>query len=1171
MRRPHPHIHGSTMATALVVAMLVASTSDGQQGISPDQFSEQHDLQAGFESPHTKWAKPYAGGKTRVAFFCGAYQYQPRFLIIEPMQRFEIEPTAVYAATRYAAGFFKNEPMVLGDEMGVTRMMATLDSAFDCYVITERFFGKLLPEEARYKILRRVSEGAGLVVIGADPFELLHADFRDAQPDPRVADLGGVETYGIGRGRAIRFKAAAPHMADVVGAMVGIDLQCEQMGRAILWAARKLPKLRMEIDAPVEVRRVGLDKASIRLIWSEHDRGDQVVAGVWVRGPDGRRVSVDERIILREAGGTARLRFPKSLAGGAWSIEAQATADGVVESWAVRRLTVQSDVSIGLTFDRGGRKNSDGSRERGEPITGRVAIGGVADMAGAVLRLEAIDAHGRILYRHDRAARPDMGFVIPTAKSTPSLLRIGAELRIDGRAVGKSSLPKRAQHAGHYMLMTTRNHERFNFLVWGKTYNQKLRTYMAQSLADLGVTAQLETVTDWESAAGGLSWVAYATGIRQQLEESGVSEHGSWSDDAAMNEWVEKVVAGTQPARDLGALIYSLGDENDTLLADRSERDLIAYREFLGGVYPNIDALNESWGARFASFDEVTLSNPDDLSETTALQAGNTPRWWDRRTFMRHNYAMLCRRFQNAFEKVDPGARVGFEGAGWMDDNIDLLARSVRFWGPYSHQTMQVVSSITGPDFLAGQWGHGWRLALHGSRMFGWWRVDNEGAVHSSLTGPDMAIRPMHRAEIDNLRVWLEGLGMALMHWQRQDDGVVMLHSFASANATQIAAGPSYGRMAPWTDDQSSHGAWHRNLRAAGRQFRYVTDGMLDRGEWDGRDDKLLILSRAEALSESQAQVIRGFVRAGGTVIADVRPGLFNERMKPQDAGQLDDLFGVRHTGNFEAVKRPLRFDGGTPVSEAPQVEVNPGLEPAGGTPAEALGDTPAIIFHQVGRGRAILLNFTMRSFPKLDAADAPAGAVDLFESLLDTAGVSSRFTATDGDGRRLRHIEIMRWRSGRRQIVAFFRPKIEGDTSKAKQSVVCRLGDSQIVTDLRTGASSRSTTWQTELAPGDATVLLLTSERPQPPQISIPAVVRRGSVARFRVEVAGKVHRVLRVRARSPDGREARPFRRMERFNGESIEMDFPIAINEAVGAWSLTATDVTTGLKSTARFNVE
>ena len=86
-----------------------------------------------------------------------------------------------------------------------------------------------------------------------------------------------------------------------------------------------------------------------------------------------------------------------------------------------------------------------------------------------------------------------------------------------------------------------------------------------------------------------------------------------------------------------------------------------------------------------------------------------------------------------------------------------------------------------------------------------------------------------------------------------------------------------------------------------------------------------------------------------------------------------------------------------------------------------------------------------------------------------------------------------------------------------------------------------------------------------------MPQVVRQGSTARARVELTGKIHRVLRVTVRSPDGREARAFRRMQRLTGESVEMQFPIAFNEATGVWSLTVTDVTTGLKDTAQFTVE
>ena len=754
-------------------------------------------------------------------------------------------------------------------------------------------------------------------------------------------------------------------------------------------------------------------------------------------------------------------------------------------------------------------------------------------------------------------------------------MRLAAEVYVAGKPLQTVELAPLGPFRGTYVMLTTRHHDQFNFMMWGKTYNQTLRPYMAQVLSDVGVTAQLAPTADWEASAGGLSWVAYATGIRYALKDDGLPERGSWNDDEAMNKWVQEVVGKTQPAREMGALIYSLGDENDTFGADKSEYDLAAYRKYLAKVYPSIKELNENWGSSFESFDKVILSDPDDLTEATALREKNYPRWWDRRAYMRYNYAMLCDRFLKAFDKVDPGARVGFEGAGWMEDDIDLLTKVTTFWGPYSHLAMQVVSSITPPDYIAGAWsGASWPLALHGGRQFGWFRVDNEGAVHVSFLGPDMALRPMHQERLGGMQIWLHGLGTALMHWDRQDDGIVMLYSFPSSNATHLEPGRSYGGMGFGMGEETdyNHWAWHRNLRASGVQFRYVTEGMLDRGEWDGSSDKLLILSQIEALSPGQVNAIRQFVEKGGTVIADVRPGLYSNHMKPQREGLLDDLFGVRHARNAAAEKRTMGFKGklgrrGISGTVA-DVEVNPGVEFAGADALGGAGNTPVMFINKVGKGKAILLNFTMRSFPWLDSTSAPKDAGMTFDALLAAASVKPQIEVTDEAGERQRDIEVVRWRDGEREVLALYRPA--GENAK-DHMVVCRLSEPQVVTNLRTGACVKATgQYYTTIRPDEATFLLLSADEPLTPEVSMPKTVARGETVKVAVKLDGPKYRCLRLAATGPDGKDVRAFRRVEKVQDKTVTLDVPIALNEALGEWTLSLTDATTGRSAEARFTV-
>ena len=58
-------------------------------------LEQEQEIRASFVTPHTKWAKPYAGGTTRVLFFSDYKNTQARE-IVELMQRFEVQADAAY-------------------------------------------------------------------------------------------------------------------------------------------------------------------------------------------------------------------------------------------------------------------------------------------------------------------------------------------------------------------------------------------------------------------------------------------------------------------------------------------------------------------------------------------------------------------------------------------------------------------------------------------------------------------------------------------------------------------------------------------------------------------------------------------------------------------------------------------------------------------------------------------------------------------------------------------------------------------------------------------------------------------------------------------------------------------------------------------------------------------
>ena len=329
---------------------------------------------------------------------------------------------------------------------------------------------------------------------------------------------------------------------------------------------------------------------------------------------------------------------------------------------------------------------------------------------------------------------------------------------------------------------------------------------------------------------------------------------------------------------------------------------------------------------------------------------------------------------------------------------------------------------------------------------------------------------------------------------------------------------------------------------------------------------------------------MRDFVAGGGTLVADVRPGLYGARGKEREGGVLDDLFGVRHTGSAPVANAPGSIDGtiaGTHLTLASrELYVNPSVEVTTGKALGRAGDTPICIVREVGKGRAILLNFTMWSYPKLAMHDGPEDAARFLRGLLFESGVIAPLELVDGNGRRHRNIEAMRWRTGTgTEVVALYGPAWGtwpepngsrdplpapfGGDMETPVPVTVQLPGPRYVCEMRTGRSASPTdAFETGVRPFTAT-LLVVSERPlhAPMLTAVADSATRGGSIKLRVDIPeAPGGRALKVRATGPDGGAAPWFARSMIVRDGRAVIDLPVAWNEATGPWTVTATELFT-----------
>jgi len=1092
------------------------------------ELAVDHALTFDYPTPHTAWARPYVQGKTRVLFFLNGRGMIPRHCV-ELMQRFDLDADAVF----WARIVDSRKEHWHGGVAGEARMMRLLQQPWDCFVFVGMSPTRM-SAEAQVRLLEPVIKGTGIVLVGANDKRVLKDENR--VPVDWLADVMAATPYLVGEGRGVHF-SGIPSIDYYEGWELDYDVFAEKLGRSILWAAGKEPEARLSIEtkpvsplalgsrAQVEVGFTGQAgvKAEIAVVLRRRGVRDWQLATLPVQSP-----------------GALRVALPEHLAADTYRLDAIArNAEGQVVAWSTRSLEVESQRRVA------GVSLAEEWSEPGGMLQGVVSLTGRAQPNERVV-VRLLDPQRRVLARQELESGIEIEFSFPVASWMPQLLTVEALLLSGGHEIGR---------AYTYCRVTTRNREGWNFLIWD-TPRGTLGPYGEASLAKHGMTLQLQGGNPpLHVAANNIGWVPYTTRIQAKRQPKGVMKPFCWNDKAAVQAHVTALAKKYAGARQHGVFVWSLGDEVDTKGCCLSPHCLAAYRGYLREQYSKIEALNASWGTAFKSWDEIVLSEPEDNEEATALHAKNYPRWFDRQAYKSWNFVQFCQAYRKAYEAIDPQAKVGFEGAGRFDkgDDIDLIVRNNTFWSPYPGTADEVIRSIAPREFPRANWmgytkdadsllGKFWRMVTRGMDSVWWWRWDCIGRFHGWLA-PDLRPYPAVAEILKDTRIVREGLGDLLLKSEMLNDQIAVLYSFPSSMAKSIEGGTTYGTY------ERSHKGAHMVVRELGMQFRYVTDRMLRLGEFDAAKYKVLLLPRAEAMSDASAAVVRKFVAEGGLVIADVRPAVFDEHLKVRAKGALDDLFGISRDGlPAGKVVKDTRL--GSPMTD-------PGVKLAGGTAGQELSGVPVLIENAVGKGRAVLLNFDWSTFPSLALPETAASLDAWLAAGFAKAGVKPPVQIKGADGLRARHVEVIRWQNEGIQILSLFR---EGGGEA--EEVTVQLPERSVVYDLRTGKYlGKRSAITAAIRPNRASWYALMAGRVPKARIELADGAVAGTVVPVRVSVPGAAGlHAFRVNVRHR-GQALPQFARNLVAGRKPVEFVLPMALSDGVGTYTVSVEDRYTG----------
>ncbi|MCB9770200.1 MAG: hypothetical protein H6752_18535, partial [Candidatus Omnitrophica bacterium] len=227
----------------IVTLPTLALAQTGERPVPENLIEINNDLSMAFETPHTKWAKPYALGSIRILFMAPWYQGSTDGReMIELMQRFDLDAYAFHILGGNTLAGDGDPRWYKDPEAGTKRFNRLTEEPFDVFFINRVEFDSL-PDHVKSKIEEQVKNGSGLVISGEVKLPAFVTGEGEAvSDDPRDGTL-----YSIGEGRVIQLPEREQLEFDL-GWEIKLDYQMARQGRAILRAANREPRASLDVE-----------------------------------------------------------------------------------------------------------------------------------------------------------------------------------------------------------------------------------------------------------------------------------------------------------------------------------------------------------------------------------------------------------------------------------------------------------------------------------------------------------------------------------------------------------------------------------------------------------------------------------------------------------------------------------------------------------------------------------------------------------------------------------------------------------------------------------------------------------------------------------------------------------------------------------------------------------
>jgi len=444
---------------------------------------------------------------------------------------------------------------------------------------------------------------------------------------------------------------------------------------------------------------------------------------------------------------------------------------------------------------------------------------------------------------------------------------------------------------------------------------------------------------------------------------------------------------------------------------DRSQR---MFRDWLRKTHSSIERLNSCWGAKYASFDEITAPP---AKNSAPLPGANRAQWFDWACFNQERFTDHMAWVKAVMRKVDPDTPItaggsssmlaGSNGTSGIDEEqiFERVADMALHEGGGSTLGIDLARALSGGKMaladpeLAGQVRDLLPQFLHGKSVMQlfWWSTQphiefptmNGASIGHSWRWPLSAVDELLRLALDIRRLNKEIAAFASLRPQ-----VAILYSKTSL----IQIPPEWQRATSTPFLQELRRVYEGSLYLdAGTTF--ISEKQILAGR--ARDYKLILAPAVRHVPPEVARALFDYLEQGGRLVVSPESLLADQYLRPLDFLAKTGIRILKTTapGEAEAGALEQQYDQTLrrPVSLKGRAVVQT-LEPGqGATVMARLADgRPSMVKQPVGRGELYYLATPL----------APESYAQFLDGVYDAVQLARPVRISDPGGRRIWRLE---------------------------------------------------------------------------------------------------------------------------------------------------------------------